>query len=149
MGVDVDLDDRESCNRVMDEHIRLCSATIQNGHAVLTFKADRLEKLTMIEAAPLESREYSKQEFVIRSDGRTEVRLPVDTSSGTVGVYVDTGERLHGIPIQESEPLIGGPWSATDSQASALGGATGVGVVAFLIVFRSIYGRTEEPERVA
>lgn len=65
------------------------------------------------------------------------------------GVTIDTGDVLYAVPFDESSALIGPPWSASDVQIGALAGATSTALVAGLVVLRTVYGRTEEPERIA
>ncbi len=143
-------DDRDDDHMFIDDGIYLVDASIDDGHAVLTFTADRRERVTLIEAVRLdEHREINRESFVLQSDRETTVRLPIDTSSPTAGVFVDTQTRLQGVPIKTSDPLVGGPYDASDAQAAGLGGAIGVAFITLLLVLRTVYGRDEGAERVA
>jgi hypothetical protein len=75
--------------------------------------------------------------------------LDVTQHRGFAGVTIDTGDVLFGVPLDESSTLIGGPWGPQDTQLAALTAGLSTALLSGLVVLRTIYGRTDEPERVA
>jgi hypothetical protein len=75
--------------------------------------------------------------------------MRVVSSGGRAGVTVDDGTILYGIPLQTSSTFVGGPFTASDTQAAGVGGALGVALTTLYLVARRVYGRVEEPERIA
>lgn len=80
---------------------------------------------------------------------RTEISVPVVAYDGYIFLTVGSGGYLQGIPIRKTSPMIGGPWTHQDAQASALGGAAGTGVMSLIVVMRSVWGRDDSPEWIA
>ncbi|WP_281193977.1 hypothetical protein [Halorubrum sp. F4] len=138
----------DACNEYITEHISLCSADYDGSDAVIVLEADRRERITVTEAVALtESRELNRRSFVV--DGRTTIRFAVDPANGAAGVTIDDGDTLYGIPLETSSSIVAGPFTASDAQASGLGGALGVALTTLYMVARRVYGRVEEPERIA
>lgn len=141
-------DEPETCDLYVTESISLCSAEFDQGHAVLVFNSSERQRVTVTEAVALdEYREINRESFVL--DGKTEVRLPVDSQGGAAGVTVDDGTILYGIPIKTSSSIFGGPWGPSDSQAAGLGAGLAVALLTLTMVFRARGGKDEEPERIA
>lgn len=82
-------------------------------------------------------------------DRRTEIVVEATTVDGTAFLSVEAGGAIQGIPIESSEPLIGGPWSSSDAQAVGFGTALSVSMLIGIVVARRVRGRDQEPERVA
>lgn len=138
----------DECNQAITEHIRLCSSDYVDGEAVVVLDSDRRERVTVTEAVALtEHREINRESFIV--DGRTEIRLGVEATNGKAGVTVDDGNILYGIPIRTETVLIGGPFTASDAQAAAIGGGLGTAIVALYLVLKVLYGRNQKPERLA
>lgn len=51
--------------------------------------------------------------------------------------------------VKTSSTIVTGPFTASDAQAAGLGGGVGVAIVTIYLVAKVVYGRNEEPERVA
>lgn len=87
--------------------------------------------------------------------GETTVRLPVTeiSHSGStivaMSVTYDSDQVYAIVHRTGSTGLIGGPWSASDAQASALGAAAGVTTMVLYVVLRALFGRDSSPERLA
>jgi len=138
----------ETCSRAITPTLTLCSADYVGGEAVLVVDSETRDRITVTEAVTLtEARELRRDSFIV--DGKTEVRLPVRSSNGRAAVTVDTGDVLYGIPVRTENTLIGGPFTASDAQAAGLGAGLGVALMTIYLVARTVYGRTEEPERLA
>ncbi|AFD04017.1 ORF6 [Halorubrum pleomorphic virus 6] len=138
----------ETCSRSITPSLRLCSADYVDGEAVLIVDSETRDRVTVTEAANLnQPRELNRDSFIV--DGKTEIRLAVRSTNGRAAVTIDTGAVLYGVPVRTENTLIGGPFTASDAQAAGLGGGLGVAAVTIFLVARTVYGRTEEPERMA
>jgi hypothetical protein len=139
----------EDCTVHIDRHVSLCSVEHRNGEVILEFRTDRPETITVTDAGGMmHGGEILRKDFLIRGD-RSTVRMPVTKANGFVGVTIDTGRVLYGVPVETSSSLIGGPWDYSDTQAAALGGGIGSAVVVLLLTLKTIYGRESGIERVA
>lgn len=138
----------ETCDRYITEYISLCSADYDDGVAILVLEGDRRERVTITEAVALtEPGELNRESFIV--DGRTEIRFAVSPSNGAAGVTIDDGSTLYGLPLEASEPLIAGPFTASDAQAAGLGGALSVSVFTLFLVLRAARGESDGGERIA
>ena len=137
----------ETCEYIT-ESLSLCSAEYDGDAATLVLDSDNRESITVTEAVSLtEPRELNRRSFVV--NGRTEIRFAVEPSSGQAGVTIDDGETLYGVPLETTSTIVAGPFTASDAQAAGLGGGVGVAVVTVFLVAKVVYGRSEEPERLA
>jgi hypothetical protein len=138
----------DTCSRAITPTLKLCSADYVDGEAVLVLDSQTRDRVTVTEAVDLSTpRELRRDSFIV--DGKTEIRLPVRSSNGRAGVTLDTGDVLYGIPVRTENTLIGGPFTASDAQAAGLGAGLSVALMTIYLVARTVYGRTEEPERMA
>jgi len=136
------------CSQEITPTLRLCSAEYVDGEAVLLLDSDTRDRVTVTEAVALtEARELRRDSFIV--DGKTEIRMRVQPSNGRAGVTIDDGTTLYGVPLRTGTALVAGPFTASDAQAAGLGGGLGVAVVTIFLVAKVVYGRTEEPERLA
>jgi len=142
------VDQVNKCSQEITPTLRLCSAEYVDGEAVLLLDSDQRDRVTVTEAVALsEPRELHRQSFIV--DGKTEIRMAVVPSNGRAGVTIDDGTTLYGIPLRTGTALVAGPFTASDAQAAGLGGGIGVAVVTVFLVAKVVYGRTEDPERLA
>lgn len=140
----------DECTVHIDQHVSLCSAEYRDGEVVLELRSDRPETITVTDAGGImNGGEILRKDYVLRSDRRSTVRMPVTKANGFVGVTIDTGRTLYGVPLETSSTLIGGPWDYADTQAAALGGGIGSAAIVLLLTLRTIYGREGGIERVA
>ncbi|MDB2237576.1 hypothetical protein [Halorubrum ezzemoulense] len=138
----------DTCSQQITGVLRLCSADYVDGEAVVVLDSDVRLSVVMTEAVAItEARQLRRSTFVV--DGRTELRLPVRSTDGRAAVTVDTGDVLYGIPVRTQNTLIGGPFTASDAQAAGLGAGLSVALLTIYLVARTVYGRTEEAERMA
>ena len=83
------------------------------------------------------------------ADEENTIRVPITRYRNMAAVTtIDTSDVLYAVPSDESSDLIGPPWSASDVQIGAAAGAISTALVSGLVVLRTVYGRTEEPERI-
>jgi len=134
----------------IDRNVELCSADLDGGVAVLTFRADRTEVITLADAGA-DSGIIPTRDVALQADGTTTVRFPVTkTDSGESGVTIDTARVLYLKKLSEPNVLIGGPWTITDARVAGLGSAAGTLFGALVTVLRrreAISGL--DPRRVA
>lgn len=143
----VDDGDQYECIEHIDPNTAICEVGIVDGHAELIIESDRRQRITLTEAMFRGDGELNR-DSVLLEEGVNRVHFATDTS-GDVAVTIDTGSVLYGKMIDTTDPLVGGPWSASDTQAAALGGASGVSFAVLLVVFRTLYSRESGIERLA
>jgi hypothetical protein len=137
----------ESCE-LINSGLSLCSADYDGKSAVVVLDSDHRVAVTLTEAVALnEPRELNRRSFVV--DGRTTIRFDVDPVNGVAGVTIDDGEVLYGVPLETSSIIVPGPFTASDAQAAGVGSALGVALTTLYLVARRVYGRVEQPERIA
>jgi hypothetical protein len=140
--------DEPRCTETVSEELSICSAELDGNAAVLELQSDGVQRITLTEAMQ-QTGELSRQDFLL-TDGRNTVRLQLSQEAdGDIGVTIDTGDVLYGKIIEHDSALIGGPWSSSDAQAAALGGALSVSITTLWLVIRRLRGRDMTPERVA
>jgi len=90
-----------------------------------------------------------EQRTVDLDEGRNTVRLTVTVDGGSEGVTIATQDVLYQKEVKTSSTIVAGPFTASDAQASGIGGALGVAITTLYLVARRVYGTTEESERIA
>ncbi|WP_311170622.1 hypothetical protein [Halobellus ordinarius] len=140
---------QQECTETVDETLAICSAQLDGDTVVLDLLSTETQRVTLTEAMRT-SGELSRQTFTI-SEGRNTLRFEMTQAvgSGDVGVTIDNGDVLYGKIVEKNNPLIGGPWRASDAQAAGLGGALSVSLSTFVLVLRRLRGDDTNTERVA
>jgi hypothetical protein len=144
----------EQCQepQAVDSSTVICSSTLTDDgqYAELVIRSDETQRITLTDAGGfMAGGEINRQTFTVRADEPNTLRLRVTTVDGFAGVSVDTGSVLYAVPLDRSTTLIGPPWSASDAQLAALFAAISTAGVSAIVVLRSVYGKTEDPERIA
>ena len=135
---------------VIDQNTVLCSAELDGETAELVLRSDRPQRVTITDAGGVfAGGEVQRTRHQLRPDEPNTVRVSVTRHRNMAGVTVDTGTTLYGVPFDESSTLIGPPWSASDVQIGALAAGASTALVSALFVLRTVYGRSEEAERIA
>lgn len=132
----------------IDRTLRLCSAGLDDGEAVLVFESDREQTIILSDMA---DRGLVDQRDVTLAGGeQTTVRWAVSTTDdGQAGVSIASDRALYNKVISESEPIIGGPWSAEDTQLAVLVTLLIGSIVTVGVVWHKSSGRSNEPEQMA
>lgn len=144
------VDDSCEAPEPIDERTVICSADLQDGTAVLVLRSDTPQRVTLTDGAgQLTSGPVNRNTYQLRADEENTVRFGVTEYRGIASVSVDTGRVLYGVPLAEPSTLIGGPWTAQDSQLAAGAAGAATALMSIFVVFRTLLGRTEKPERVA
>jgi len=140
----------DDCETI-DEATRLCDASLEDGDAVLVFETDERQLVTLTDAAAfIEGGDVPQRDVVLAENGTTTARFGVTTTDdGYAGVSVDTRRTLYAVPLEDTAPLIGGPWSAADTQLVGAAVALTLSVVVTLVVWYRSRNRHREPEAVA
>jgi hypothetical protein len=148
-GLEAELTNDE-CTIHIDRFVSICSAEYRNGEAILELRSDRRESITVTDAGGMmRPGEILRRDFIVRSDRRTTIRMPVTKANGFAGVTIDTGRTLYGVPLDSSSRLVGGPWTYSDAQAAALGGGVGTALVVLGMTLRTLLGQETGIERLA
>ena len=135
---------------VLDETTVLCSAELTDGTAELVIRSDDYTRVTITDAgAMLQGGPIPRQTYTVREDEPATIRFDVTHHQGNAGVTIDTGTALYGVPLSEPSTLIGGPWTAQDTQLAAIAAGASTALVSIVVVFRTLLGRTDQPERIA
>jgi hypothetical protein len=150
----IDQEEIEQCQepQAVDSSTVICSSTLTDDgqYAELVIRSDETQRITLTDAGGfMAGGEINRQTFTVRADEPNTLRLRVTTIDGFAGVSVDTGNTLYAVPLDRSTTLIGPPWSASDAQIAALFAAISTAGISAIVVLRSVYGKTEEPERIA
>jgi hypothetical protein len=134
----------------IDAYTVLCESELDGDTAELVLRSDRDQRITLTDAGGvMAGGEVNRQRFTLREDEANTVRFRVTTSQGFAGVTIDTGPVLYAVPLETSTTLIGPPWSESDVQLGAIAAGLSTAIVSGVVVLRAIYGRTDDPERIA
>lgn len=135
----------------IDVNTALCSAEFNDGAAVLTFRSDSDQTITLTDAAAFsEGGEVPERDVELEAGEMTTVRFDLSTTdAGMAGVGVRTEFTLYSVVFAEERQLIGGPWSVTDARIAGLFGALSSSFTALITVVRRRVGAGGEPRRIA
>lgn len=134
----------------IDQNTVLCSASLDGDTATLVLRSDRLQSVTITDAGGVfAGGEVQRTTHQLRADEPNTIRIPVTRHRNMAGVTIDTGSTLYAVPFDETSTLIGPPWSASDVQLGAIFAAISTALCSSVVVLRSVYGRVDEPERIA
>jgi hypothetical protein len=143
-------DDRlDDCTEHIDNVTTLCSAEYENGRITLELHSDRPQRVTLTDAGGMMEGGEITQQTSHLSEGRNTVHISVTQHNGFAGVTVNTGRTLYAVPVEQDSSLIGPPWTAQDVQLSALAGAVVTALLTLYLTWRTLTGRSTEPERIA
>ena len=142
--------DATGCTEQIDDRTAICSVDYADGHVVIDLYSDRTQIVTLTDAGGImQGGEINRETRPLRAEGITTVRFRATSHDGFVGVSIDTGRVLYGVPVETRSAMFGGPWTSSDAQAAALGAGVSVSFAVLLLVFRASRGKSQEPERVA
>lgn len=137
----------ELATEAIDQRTALLRSDFADGELRFVLISDEFQRVTVTDAgAVLKGGEVPQKRVTLR-EGRNRVVMPVTTVSGKVAVTIATEEVLYSVVERTSDPIIAGPFTATDAQQSALGGGVGVAVVTAIYGFRRVYGLGDGPRR--
>ena len=141
--------DEKACQAI-DEDTSICSAELTDGTtAELVIESDRPQRVTLTDGMALMTGGEIYRNSYTLTEGETRIEFPVTQHRGAAAVTVDTGEVLFGLPLKKQTSLVDRPVTASDLQASALGGASAVAVAILIMVIQAVRGSEGEPEVVA
>lgn len=138
----------DECTERINEHTAICDAYLDGSDVVLELHTEGPQTVTVTEAFRQGSGEL-EQRRVSLDEGRNTVRLTVTVDGGSEGVTIAAGDTLYQKEVRTESTIVSGPFTASDAQASGLGGALGVALTTLYLVARRVYGRSEKPERIA
>jgi hypothetical protein len=144
--------DRCESPQVIDNSTVICSsALVDDGrYAEIVIRSDHTQRVTLTDGAGLMTAgPINRKTFTVREGEMNTLRLRVTRVDGFAGVTIDTGTVLYGLPLETSSTLVGPPWGPSDAQLAALAAALSTAGVSAFVVLRTVYGKTEEPERIA
>ncbi|WP_281193754.1 hypothetical protein [Halorubrum sp. F4] len=136
------------CTETINNYTAICSAELDGSDVVIDIHTEGPQTVTVTEAFRRGSG-VLEQRRVRLQPGRNTVRLTVTVDGGSEGVTINAGQTLYQKEIKTSSSIIVGPFTSSDVQASGLGGALGVALTTLYMVARRVYGRVEQPERIA
>ena len=149
--IDIDqLNQNETACQTIDEDTSVCSAELTDGNtAQLVIESDRPQRVTLTDGLALMTGGEIYRNTYTLTEGDNRIEFPVTQHRGAAALTVDTGDVLFGLPLKEQTSLLDRPVTASDVQASALGGASAVAVAVLVMFIRAARGTDDEPERVA
>ncbi|WP_224447012.1 hypothetical protein [Haloprofundus salilacus] len=115
----------------------------------MVIESDKAQFVTVVDAVAVMQGQSTPKHRVPLREGLNRVEVPVVSDDGTVAATVDTGPRIKGVVLEHNPPLISGPFTQSDVQLAAVAGACSVAIVSIIVVFRTISGRSESPERLS
>mgnify|MGYP006271425965 CR=1 FL=1 len=145
-----ELNNNETACQTIDGQTSVCSAELVDGNtAELVIESSSTQRVTLTDGMALMTGGEIYQNSYTLTEGDNRIEFPVTQHRGAAAVSLDTGRVLFGLPLKEQTSLLDQPVTASDVQASALGGATSVGAVVLFMFIRAARGDDSEPERVA
>lgn len=121
------------------------------GTVTVTLRSDVLQDVTISDSgAFVEGGVVEQRKQTLRPDKVTRIEIPVTrTSDGFVGVSISTRDTLYAEPIDVSNPLIPGPWTARDAQLVGLTVGLTTVVIAGISIVRYRRNSGADPGRLA
>jgi hypothetical protein len=144
-------DDGCSSPRTIDNITQLCSAKLSSdgNRATLVVKSKLPQRITLTDAGGFMQEGTIRQRTFPLQPGKNTVTLRVTQVDGFAGVSVATSETLYAVPLDRKSSLIAGPFTGSDVQISALGGAASVALSMIVITIRTLTGKRDSAQRVA
>lgn len=135
----------------VDANTELCSADLEGGDAVLTFRSSSSQVVTIWDAGAFaDGGEPPSRDVRLEANETTTVRFPVsETDGGKAGVGISTDRTVYSVILKEQRFLLGGPWTAQDARVAALFAALSSAFVAAVTVLRRRRGDGGEPRAIA
>jgi len=139
----------------IDDRTRITGWEYENGEFRLDIEAERQTHITISEA--VQNRNSGMGQMSITRQpvpaGNSTISFPAATVNGEAMVVLTTSRSIDagtGVFIStgsaEGSGIIGGPWSSTDAQMSALGGASAIAFSTLWIAWRRLTGQTQQGE---
>ncbi|PHQ38022.1 hypothetical protein DJ69_13885 [Halorubrum persicum] len=138
----------DECTETINEYTAICDAELDGSDVVIDIHTDGPQTVVVTEAFRKGSGELN-QRRVSLDEGRNTIRHRVTVDGGSEGVTIAAGQTLYQKEVRSSSTIVAGPFTGSDVQAAGIGGSLGVALTTLYLVARRVYGRTEEPERVA
>jgi len=142
-------DDLEGCDVRIDEDIRICESSFENGQSEVVFYSNTTQRITIADMGSFVQGGEVPRKRVRLQEGRNRVTLPGVKTRGRAGISIDTGSTLYSHIIDTRFTLIGGPYSYRDVQVSGLSAALAVSLIVVVQSMRYLAGRTHDPEKIA
>jgi hypothetical protein len=136
------------CTETINEYTAICDAELNGSDVVIDVYTEGPQTVVITEAFRKGSGELNQRRVSLAA-GRNTIRHRVTVDGGSEGVTIAAGQVLYQKEVKTTSSIVAGPFTASDAQAAGLGGGFGVAVVTVWIVAKVVYGRTEEPERLA
>lgn len=136
------------CTETINQYTAICDAELDGSDVVVELKSEGPQTIVVTEAFRKGSGVLSQRQVRI-PEGRSTVRLTVTVDGGSEGVTIATQDTLYQKEVRPSSTLLAGPFTASDAQAAAFGGGTGVALVTLFLVAKVVFGKNDDPERLA
>lgn len=135
----------------VDPTLELCNAEFDDGDAVLTFRSQIPQEVTLSDAGKFsEGGDVPQRDVRLRPNGTQTVRFPVTkTDSGKAGVGISSDRALYSVVLEESRSWIGGPYDANDARWAGGGGIFWAALSTAVTVVRRRLGHGGDPRRLA
>jgi len=151
-GSDITLEDAFEDDTVcmtINAETALCDGSIDGDMATLIIQSETRQSVTLTDAGAMMTGGEMRRQSKLLTPGENRVEFRVTVYRGMAAVSIDTGDVLFGVPLSEPSSIVAGPFTDSDTQAAGVGGALGVALTTLYLVARRVYGRVEEPERIA
>ena len=138
----------DKCTETINEYTQICDAELDGSDVVVTLYTEGPQTIVVTEAFRKGSGVLNQRRVSLDA-GRNTIRHRVTVDGGSEGVTIAAGQTLYQKEVRSSSTIVSGPFTGSDVQAAGVGGAIGVALTTLYLVARRVYGRTEEPERIA
>ena len=138
----------DECTETINEYTAICDAELDGSDVVVELHTEGPQTIVVTEAFRKGSGKLNQRRVSLDA-GRNTVRHRVTVDGGSEGVTIAAGQVLYQKEVRTSSTIVSGPFTGSDVQAAGVGGSLGVALTTLYLVARRVYGKTEEPERIA
>jgi len=139
----------------IDNATVLVSSSFDNGTATVVIQSEIPQEIVLSDAGDfVQGGEVDQRTVFLEPGERVEISMPVTKADGFAGLSIATQETLYAVPLQDPSSTEQVSWFNSEStwrtvQTAAVGGASGVIVVAGFVAYRLRNGGKERTERIA
>jgi len=139
----------------IDNATVLVSSSFDNGTATVVIESEIPQEIVLSDAGDfVQGGEVDQRTVFLEPGERARISMPVTKTNGFAGLSISTQETLYAVPLENESTTEQVSWFQSEStwrtvQTAAVGGASGVLVVALLLAYRLRDGGKERTERIA
>lgn len=134
----------------LDATLKLCLVEIDDGQAVIVLSSSISQEVRLTDmASATGGGDVPFRDVSLQGGETTRIRFDVSTNDdGKAGVSISAERSIRSVILDDSEPFIGGPWTAADARNGALGAGAGTAFFAVVVVLRKLHGESDPESRL-